>query len=338
MSRRALALVALAACAVGSAIGCNLLVSAGDYKVGSALGADASAQEAGPVQCGDGIASGDEFDQLVKSCVLAVSCDPYFADWTVRNCISYDLLHAYPSDACLLGLQSCNDYYGCNHVRRAALADCPSAGAKASCDGGLAVNCAGQGTGAVIDCSKAGTGVCGTFTNAAGAVVADCVVVGSCSDAPDAGEHCSGNDLYTCFNGKGYGGHCGTGLTCTTVAGQTGCYYDLPTCSTPDTYECSGDAVRYCSTAKTLISENCAATGSTCALDDAGVGRCVSPGCTVDDAKGCTESCGADGKTLNTCIGGVPYAIDCTQLDTFTQCAQATDKSGTQPVVYTFCE
>jgi hypothetical protein len=326
------------AMAIGSTMAvaaCNLVVDAGGYKAD--LGADASTGddaggEGGPVSCGNGLASGADFDQLVESCVLTVSCDPYFFDVTIASCLTYDYLHVHQAYACLTGIHSCNDYYQCAHSRLAALADCPNSTANAVCNDDLAVNCTGQGEGTVDNCASLG-GTCGTVDG-----VAACIVVPSCTDT-DGGTECSGTTAtYECIGGRGYGSNCGSGLTCGNGASGPGCYFNAPTCGTPNVAECNGTSAEYCTEGRQEFTFNCSLSGSSCYVADGGTDYyCVSPGCTPAAVDSCKESCASDGKTINTCIGGAPYPIDCTKYG-FTGCTQSTDTSTTPSTVYTHCE
>jgi hypothetical protein len=347
-------------------IGCNLIVDAGGYAVRD-VGADGSSAEAGAdgptaeaaleassgdahdakapvdaaeageaaaVACGQGLPSAADFDQLVESCVLAVSCDPYFFSEPLAFCLTYDGLHRAAAYSCLAGIHSCADFYTCQHVRSATIADCPNATTSAACNGELAVNCSDQGSGTVRDCSILGNS-CGTYTDpSSGDLVADCIVDATCTDT-DGLDHCSGNSDYTCINGTGYGTNCGSETTCTTVDDVTGCYFNEPSCAVSDSYACNGAQLTFCSDGLQQIVDHCGLSASSCELDDAGVGYCVSPGCTIQSVATCVESCAKNGTTLNTCIGGAPYAIDCTTYG-FTACDQAMDTdTGT---TYTFCE
>jgi hypothetical protein len=359
MKRHVVVLAALCSGAAATGAGCNLIVDSSGYAV-RGTGADSStgdtgappssdggteassgdtgaAPDTGAAVCGQGLPNGADFNQLVESCLLAVSCDPYFFDQTLAFCLTYDGLHraaAYAS--CLAGIHSCTDFFTCSHVREATIADCPNSGASGSCNKALAVNCLDQGSGAVRDCTSLG-GTCSTYDGTDG-TVADCVVAPGCTDT-DGDQHCtSGNQLYTCIDGTGFGENCGPDETCTTVDGNTGCYFSQPTCSVAGSYACTGAAaLTFCSDGLQDFVDHCGLSGSSCELTDAGIGYCVGPGCTIASVAKCTESCAADGTTLETCIGGATYPVDCTKYG-FTACAQSTDTSSTPETTYTFCE
>ncbi len=58
---------------------------------------------------------------------------------------------------------------------------------------------------------------------------------------------------------------------------------------------------------------DCTKAGLTCAANATfGEAACRAPGCSLEDARDCKESCSDDGKTAIICVGGVHYPIDCT--------------------------
>jgi hypothetical protein len=354
MKRHVAVLAALGSGIAAAGVGCNLVVDSSGYSVRDAgveaasfdAGPEASSDdsggqqeggEAGPVACGAGLPNGPDFQQLVKSCLLAVSCDPFFFSETLEFCITYDGLHSNDAyAACLAGIQTCDDFYTCQHVREATIADCPNTGPSATCKGLLAINCGDQGSGAVKDCSSLGGTRCSTYIDDTDTQVAECVVDPLCTDT-DGLEHCTSNSLYTCVDGVGYGASCGSDLTCATVADSTDCYFNQPSCGVADSYACNGEALTFCSTGLQSFVDHCGVSGSKCDLTDAGIGYCVSPGCTTQSVENCSESCAADGTTLDTCVGGAPYAIDCTKYG-FTACGQSKDDDTATPTTYTYCQ
>ena len=347
--RARVALAAVAGATAAAAVGCNFVVGAGDYAVGKG---DASTEEGGasdagssnsdaphadaggPILCGQGLAHGPEFDKLVRSCLLVESCDPYFFNVTISQCINEDFLHSTTSLQCLNDITDCSGFYDCMGYGYAALSDCSVDDAGARCDTATnrAINCAGLASGIVTDCKKNG-GTCGTYTTDAG-TVADCVVPGGCSDT-DGQEHCtSNNEIYTCIDGQPFGENCGAS-TCAVVNGSAGCYFHAPPCGMPG-YSCATNAghsvVAWCSDGNQLLTYDCTRAGGSCVLDDGGAADCVSPGCVPTDD--CVESCASDGKTLNLCVGGAPLQVDCTQ-NGFAQCVESTRAS--DKVVYAHC-
>jgi hypothetical protein len=340
--------------------GCNLVVDAGGYKVGlggadSGTGSDTSTgsdtgtsadtsmvdsgspSEGGPVSCGQGLPNTAEFDQLVESCVLAVSCDPnFYIGVTLSSCITNNYLQSLAAFSCLTGIHSCSDYFQCEHERYATIADCPNSAASQTCSGNLSVSCTGQGLGSVIDCAGLGA-QCQLVEGEP-----NCVVIPSCVEAEGgAVEQCSAsNQVYECVDGVGIGQVCGAGSTCGNGAAGVGCYFDEPPCQTPNSAQCVGAKQEDCTVANQLLTFDCSVTGSSCGVipaegDSGAETYCVAPGCTLSSIDSCTESCGADGITLNACIGGAPYPIDCTKYGTFTSCAQSPDAGAG---VFTYCQ
>jgi hypothetical protein len=378
--RRAALALALAASSSGALVACNFIVDAGSYSVGNSSG-DASsvdtgviavdssvidtgtvvdsgtpgdtgspaadsgpAKEAGAV-CGQGLpTTSSTFQQLVTTCALAASCDPNF-DTTMGYCITNDYLHSVPSLSCLLTITDCNGYQQCRGTRQPTLTQCPTTSTPSYCnDAGIGINCgAGGGFVGTQDCNVLG-GTCGVYTTDAGAGAA-CKVVSSCPGSdPSTGLCSSGNDLYACINGVGYGQSCGSSETCINDGvDTTGCYYNLPGCSYQgiDTYTCSGNTVQLCTEVNNngvLYPYNCSTAGQTCAADSDGMGNagCLAPGCTSDDYNNCTESC--SGSMATVCVGGAPYTFDCAKIGTagtFTGCTTIDD--GTDPV-YASCQ
>jgi hypothetical protein len=358
--RRAFAALALAGAwgVLAGMAGCNLIVGVGDYAVG-----DAATDATGDSVVVDGGTTGDaaidatgdvlvhdsasdsrpsqdapgsdapgqtDFQKLVSACVLAVSCDPFFFATTVSECITEDYLQSTTALSCLSNIRDCAGYTACRGTANATLADCPATGAAAKCDtsGNRAINCSGQAVGTVRNCAKLG-GTCGTHPDGSGGTMAECLLVASCSDT-DTLSHCSGNALYTCVGGKGYGQDCGAiDATCATVGTDTSCFLNAPTCGAAG-YACSGTALGWCTSGGQHFNFDCSRAMLSCSIDDAGIGGCVAPG-----ASSCSESCGADGKTITACIGGTPHAIDCSQYGGFTQCTTATDSTGT---LYAYCQ
>ncbi len=347
----------------GALVSCNWIVGAGDYVVGDG-GADATsntpapsteaggdvgtvgasdggvATDAGQPACGQGLPVGQsDFSQLVSTCVLTVSCDPYFFPLNISQCISNDYLPATGSVACLSKITDCAGFYRCQGFGFAAATDCPRGPASTGCDtsNNRAVNCtvddAGRAFDTVQSCSKLG-GTCGAYSDpAAGTAVADCVVVPTCDAGGGGGSQCAGSKLYTCINGIGYGQDCTSTIsTCETVNGSTSCYLDAPPCTSPG-YACNGSVLEWCTSAHTQLSYNCARAGQSCVLDDAGGGQCVAPGCSLAAASSCVESCGPDGHTMTVCVGGAPLDIDCMKYPPFTACATA-ENAGTR---YAYC-
>ena len=271
-----------------------------------------------------------DMQQLVASCVYAVSCDPYFFATTISDCISQDYLQSTPALACLATIDGCAAFTACRHVAYASLSECPNPGAAAHCDttSNRAINCLDQANGTVRDCASLG-GTCGTYLDGQGNTVADCLVVPSCSET-DTQLHCSGDSVYQCINGSGFGEHCSaSSSTCATVGSDTSCFLDAPACTAAG-YSCAGTTLNWCTTGGQRLTLSCARAGLGCETDDAGNGGCVAPAASST----CVDGCAADGVTIVACVGGAPMNIDCTQYG-FNQCTTANDSSG---ILYAFCQ
>ena len=324
--------------ASGAVAGCNVLVGAGDYKVGEVDGGATDAHfEAGPdtrdsggvemetgspeagrieagAACGSGLPVDDPgFQAVVDTCVLAASCDPFLFQVTMSDCITEDYLHAIGGEACLSTIQNCAGFASCTGLSIPTTAQCPSSSTTASCSGGTAINCGADTNGgfAAQVCSPL---QCGTYDDSEG-TIASCLVEPSCPPTEEDGtQYCdtTNNNLYQCINGKGYGQNCGTNSTCVNdPVNGAGCYFNgTSTCST-DGYACSGSSVQWC-TGGNQFDFNCSTVGLACSIDtDTGDGQCLAPGCTFDDYNGCLETCAADGHTANLCVGGAPFQVDC---------------------------
>ena len=287
---------------------------------------EAGTPEAGPPVCGQGLPTTSDFAKLVSSCVYVVSCDPYYFDMNISNCITYDYLESALSLSCLSRITSCNDFYTCQGWRYATDSECPATSMSASCVGGNAVDCTAA-PGIVTNCGQFGE-TCGTFTGPG----VGCIAPVSCTGT-DSTLSCSSNYLYSCTNGVAFGQNCSTiQATCETVSTNTNCYYNASSCSNLNTYTCASNGLGWCSGAGQSLNYNCARAGLSCATDTTGTGYCVAPGCSIPPPSTCTESC--IGHTLSVCVGGAPYNIDCTQYG-FTGCTSAMDSSNT---TYAWCQ
>jgi hypothetical protein len=289
--------------------------------------------QAPPPRCGQGLPTAQaDFQKLVSTCLLAVSCDPDFFNVSISQCISYDFLESTGSIACLSTIQDCAGFYSCEGRRYATDAECPIGSSGVACDAvnNLAIDC---NAGIVKNCAKYG-GTCGTYTDSLGSAQVGCEVVPSCTPG-DGGDQCfSTTKLYSCeSNGVGYGRDCTTiGSTCMANAVDgTSCYYDAPACSNGGTNTCGAGELSSCTLEGQSLSYNCARAGGSCSIDKTGAGYCLAPGCATDST--CSESCAADGHTVTACVGNAPYVIDCAQHASFSSCNQLVDASG-NPFAY----
>ena len=296
---------------------------------------DGAAEAETAPSCGQGLPVGEsDFQKLVSTCLLAVSCDPDFFNVSMSQCISYDYLESIGSIACLSTIQDCAGFYSCEGRRYPTLAECPTGSTSVSCDAtnNLAIDCS---AGVVKSCSKYG-GTCGTYIDGTGNVAVGCQVVDSCIPG-GTGDQCSaGNKVYSCaLSGVGYGRDCTTiGATCVAnPTDGTSCYYNGPACNDGGADTCVGGALSTCTLEGTELNFNCARAGGSCAIDPTGAAYCLAPGCSTGQT--CSESCGADGHTMTVCVGNAPYTIDCTQYPPFKACDQLLDSSGNP---FAFCD
>lgn len=342
---RSLVALALAGAALGGAIitGCNLILDTSAYTVGTVDGSSAdvmSFPDAGSEAstCGPASlpATSTTFQNIVTSCVLAVSCDPFYFQTTISECISEIYLQSVSSTAvsCLASISSCADYEGCAKQSIPTTAQCASTSMAAYCDAtGNAINCGADSNIFVKNCVARGQTCAtyndGTATGAAG-TVADCVVPGTCTTAQEDGnQHCdTNNNIFTCVNGSKYGENCnlinGTCQEDTTTPSNTSCYFNGTACPTAG-YTCESNGNAQWCTGTVLFKFNCSVAGLTCALDDdSGTADCLAPGCGTSDYANCVESCAADGHTANVCIGGAQVPLDCRNYGSFKTCYDST--------------
>jgi hypothetical protein len=344
--------VALATVAVLAGLGaCNVVVGAGDYKVGAPDDASTNhpppngdddgspptsgdggrglrdgggfiGNDAAVGTCGGDIPSSDpDFQKLVATCVEAVNCDYGLFPVPVSDCITKNFLQAIPALACLSTMAdtsgTCAAYYGCQGDRTALPSDCPGVltvdDATGFCTGNVATTCTGDMFyGSVQNCDKL-NGTCGVHTDNAGSgeAVADCMVVPTCNDDDDGSYHCAGNKYYTCSGGVGYGKDCSA--------------IDA-TCMDPG--DGSGAGCYYNATSCSKAGQICSGTDVTlCSGGQQFDYQCGRAGlsCEEDDAgavclgAGClppsaTDACteSCDGDSANVCVGGAAVTIDCT--------------------------
>jgi hypothetical protein len=350
--------------------GCGLVVGAGDYVVGDAGGGGGNGDDSGQVNPGhdagkigdsgsapmdsgtpnDGgtlpeasgavcnaagglipgsLPSGSDFDKLVNTCVQAVNCDPSLFPANMSGCISNNYLQAIGSVACLSTSQDCNGYYGCQGDRVATVDECAGSVDVGFCNGNIATTCTEYTDSSYVrNCDKLG-GTCVVYdSDGFGDTVADCEVVPSCNQ-DDSSRHCSGNKIYTCENGVGYGKDCGAiSATCIESGGDAACYFNASTCSTPG-YTCDNGSVSWCTDQGQMFDYQCSRAGLSCETDDSGNAACIGAGCSTSPTA-CAESCDSDGVTAHICIGGAPYAINCTDYG-FNSCETDSDDG------YVFC-
>jgi hypothetical protein len=280
---------------------CAQVLGAGDYHVTSSSG--------------EPTCSAPTIDQsLLVACVMLESCNPYSPPHeTIGSCITHDIPEALPFDSCAVTASTCADIEQCVGVRYATADECKGPGAV--CNGNLASTCRSAGRGATRRCDILAPGSqCKTYTTDAGAPIADCVAVPSCTDT-DNMVHCSGTAAYECIGGVGFGQNCTSVETCKTEGSSTSCYGNLPSCTLSGAQcQVNTNTLVACTNYGEELQFNCGKAGLSCETlpDDAGVPTpyCLAPNCTPDDVNGCTESC--NGTIANLCVGGATVSIDCT--------------------------
>lgn len=316
-----------------AAIGCNSLVGIEPAELDTGTGGSSSG--GGNSKPGTGGGSGEpvcaEFrmtdDELVRGCVMRLSCDPTVPYYSMSDCVSYAYQLANPYEACTYGVESCEDVEECLGRRRVAPASCTEAGW--TCDGDEAIYCDADAPYA-IDCATIGT-VCDRPESFPDTGLPPCVVSHDpCTTEPGAW-HCEGNMLYTCVDGVRYGQDCsGIGGTCVEpTPGQATCIDSSTRCTNLGALTCNGNVLTFCSTSGIRSVLDCGTAGLRC--EDDGYVDCVAPGCTTDDVANCTEGC--EGTVLRYCVGGSPQRIDCTDYG-FVGCGGWEVEDGVWAVCY----
>jgi len=284
-------------------------------------------------------------EKILRSCILRAGCSPNFDDSgpvrTISECVTKNTQAAFPGESCNLSSKSCADYEACEHIGIAH--DDLCLGKATRCDAsGRAINCGNYTVDQFFDCPALG-GTCTTyFDTSLNNTFADCkqaIAPQTCTGlSDDQSSYChpgtggKPDSVYYCVNSTAYGQSCGSLATCYDTTDTTdpkakpsaSCYFNFPTCTGGDSATCSSGVAKVCSSGD-LINYDCGSVGLDCAIK-AGTEYCVAPGCTPTKVDTCTETCGADGVTLNLCYGGAPYAVNCTDYG-FAGCSASTRKS-----------
>ncbi|MGC4091475.1 MAG: hypothetical protein QM756_27075 [Polyangiaceae bacterium] len=238
-------------------------------------------------------------EDVVRSCVLKVSCSPFDPLDLISVCVSLNTQQTFKSSDCR-GATTCDDIAKCTGEAFLTSA-CAATDPAWKCDGTLAVNCQ---SGYSVDCVVYG-GTCALYTDPVAGQRARCQVLPSCTEAAGA-YHCSGTVLYECVTGVAFGRDCaiGGGTCDETVAGDAHCRDPLPTCEA-DSFGCNGNVANECLDG-TLYESECASVGLSC---DSSSAYCLAPGCAPSTWESCSETC--SGAQLTFCYGGVPHTVDC---------------------------
>jgi hypothetical protein len=333
-ARAKLAFACLAALVLGGAVqvGCMLITSPGDFRVGDvsapdAGGSDASAAEAS-VGCVAPSTTIDGRDSVLRTCVLMESCPPKYVvgELTISQCATLNWPGVIPYTRCA-SATTCDAYNGCIGLNPPQNGFCNGA-ASTTCQGNVVVLCSGDaGTPSyTLDCNVLG-GRC--YADDAGAD--GCQVEGGTCTGGGASGACENNSFYQCKDGVPVGWSCNLfSAICT----PGGCAVQRPSCD-PQGYTCNGTSLNHC-TSQGLDVSDCSKMGLGCAMSDAGDGLCVAPGCGQSDYDGCAESCAPDGVHATVCIGGARSTIDCSAYG-FTKCELYPADAGSTNVPHVKC-
>lgn len=273
----------------------------------------------------DSCAAADLFlnQELIRSCLYRVSCDPLIPSFAVSECVSFDVLGSLPNERCSQGAQSCLDITECIHrtwlSQGVAEQICSATSSEWACyEGSVAVRC-GSALPYAIDCSAWGA-LCSPHDSLTSPHVWGCAppAAPTCTAAQEGSWFCSGTELYTCLGGAAQGYDCASqNLDC--FAPEPGIAYCADTdavCSLPETASCSGSTAQLCSYDYLRTDYNCATSELSCEVEDGHIAHCLAPGCGIEDA--CTETC-VDSETLQFCVGNSPVHVNCTKLG-FSSC------------------
>lgn len=246
--------------------------------------------------------------EVVRSCVLKVSCTPFDPLDVISTCVTLDTQQTFKTSDCR-GATTCDDIARCTGEAWSAKPCAPEDGAW-KCDGTRVINCV---EGYEVDCQTYG-GTCALYDDPVIGKRARCQVLSGCKEAAGRFHCASPHVLYECHAGKGFGRDCSIGGgTCEEEAGSNaGCRDPLPSCGA-DALSCVGAVSAQCVDGK-LYESNCGGVGLGCDPESA---FCLAPGCAARDWDNCSESC--SGSKLSFCYGGAPYSVDCKDFG-FTSC------------------
>jgi hypothetical protein len=244
---------------------------------------------------------------VVRACVVAAGCSPFFQSFTVSTCIAKNVLSSFGGTGCLANAKTCADAQLCTG---SGFSDAAACAGKAGwvCDGDIARNCSEHSF--QVDCQKLGGKCSLPSTGKLPDGVNPCKVLDSCAETDAPAFHCAGAAWYTCVGGVGYGQLCSaSNAACKDLKAGAQCVYVTGSCTSPGTAACNGQRIELCTSDSLPVAYDCAKSGLECASPTTAQAECLAPGCTIGSLKACEESC--DGNTLHTCVGGVPLSLSC---------------------------
>lgn len=264
-----------------------------------------------------------------EGCMFRIGCDPFFPPFTMSQCVSLAWQDASPMEACGYGAQSCADVAAC--IGRGYHSDDVCSGEGWTCDdtGNIAVNCTQNGAYA-IDCGLLG-GSCAPHASSVVPSAPACQPDSppNCPNGAVEGNFlCDGTERFTCIDGQAYSVDCAA-LSASCING--GCSDRPDTCTTLGQVSCDEHVIDVCDSTGHRVRFDCSAEGMDCGVDsETGATTCLADGCETET--GCTEGCAKDNKTLQFCVGGVTFAMDCTAYG-FDTCSQDESDAGV-PLAY----
>ncbi len=268
-------------------------------------------------------------EELVRSCVLSVSCGPFAPDLWIGECISNAQPLSTAYHGCLEEAESCDDVEACTGLRMVAAEACAGAPTGWHCDGDVAVRC-DAGNRYSVDCAVHGA-TCTLFPVgvAAGSTWPCALPVPDPGCEVEGAWHCAGDELSFCALGTRWGRDCAaTGRHCLDTGEGPRCQLSDEVCDPwADLSRCEGHTLVDCTPDDVTIRYDCAAGLGAC-----NILGCVPAGCEHPAfAPDCEEDC-LEGTTMRVCVGGdslysQALEVDCADYG-FTGCAQYYDNLG----------
>jgi len=298
-----------------------------------------------PVGC-DGKTPLTVNDQVIQSCILRVSCDPFNPVRTISTCVTNNTQDAFAGERCNLKSKTCADYTACEHNGIAGDDLCPEAKWGTDfCVGNKSISCTADGKfSSFVDCVGEGASGCGMYTDpTTQKQTADCTLTGQSCTGVTTDFVCSNEATpvyqYHCIDDTAYGIKCGDFSYCGTDSmDKAHCYLSAQSCAVKGTTCSASNVAKVCSGGGEYdydcgsVGLTCTSTGGTTPDND--IGYCLAPGCKPADVTNCSESC--DGTKLTFCYGGANVTVDCVDYG-FSNCETFTNSSVTPSFDYAAC-